>query len=83
MTGAGFQEVKTYISRRQNIVTQFIATRPIIYLCLSATWRQGSSVAKRCWKQDELDLEGMRTADMEAEQTEGGGGGKEGEMETD
>ena len=31
-------------------------------------------MAKRWWEQDGLDLEGMRTAAREAEQTEGGGG---------
>ena len=36
MAEAGMQEVETYISRHQNTVTQFIATRPIMDLCLVA-----------------------------------------------
>ena len=34
MAEAGLQEVETYVSRLQNTVTQFIATRPIMNLCL-------------------------------------------------
>ena len=67
---AGFQEVDTYISRRQNTVTQFIVTRPIMDLCLVAERRPGSRGAKRWWKKYILDLEGMRTAVRETEQTE-------------
>ena len=69
MVEAILQEVKTYVSRRQNTVTQFIATRPIMDLCLAAEWRPGSRVAKRWWEQDGLDLEEMRTAAWEAEHT--------------
>ena len=63
---------KTYVSCRQNTVTQFIATRPIMDLCLAAEWMPGSRVAKQWWEQDGLDLEGMWTAAWEAERTEGG-----------
>ena len=36
MVEAGLQEVDTYVSRRQNTVSQFIATRPIMDLSLEA-----------------------------------------------
>ena len=36
---AGLQEVDTDVSRRQNTVAQFIATVPIMYLCLEAERR--------------------------------------------
>ena len=36
MAEAGMQEVDTYVYRRHNTVAQFISTRPIMYLCLSA-----------------------------------------------
>ena len=36
MAEAGLQEVDTYVSRCQNTVAQFIATRPIRNLCLAA-----------------------------------------------
>ena len=42
---AGLQEVETYISRRQNTVAQYIATRPIMDLCLVAKRRPGPRVA--------------------------------------
>ena len=41
------QEVEAYISLCQNTVSQFIATRPIMDLCLAAERRPGSRVAKR------------------------------------
>ena len=46
MAEAVLQEVETYISRRQNAFTQFIATRPIIDLCLAAERRTGPRVYK-------------------------------------
>ena len=39
MSEARLQEVKTYVSRLQNTVTQFIATRPIMDLCMAAERR--------------------------------------------
>ena len=72
MTEAGLQEVETYVSRRQNTVAQYISTRPITDLCLAENWRPGPRVAMRWWEQEGLDLDGVRTADREAEQTEGG-----------
>ena len=49
MAEAGFLEVETYIYRCQNTVTQFIATRPIMELCLAAERRQGSRAANQWW----------------------------------
>ena len=49
MEETGFQEVETYVSLRQNTVTQFIATRPIIDLCLEMEWRPGSRVTNQWW----------------------------------
>ena len=34
MRAAGLEEIETYVSRRQSTVAQYIATRPIIDLCL-------------------------------------------------
>ena len=42
-------------------------------LCLAAEMRPGSGVSKRCWEQEGLYLEGMRTAAQETEREEGGG----------
>ena len=63
MEEALLQEVDTYVSCRQNIVTQFIANRPHVYLCLALMRRPGSRSAKQWWEQYSLDLEGMRTTD--------------------
>ena len=63
MSEAGFQEVETYVSRCQNTVVQFIATRPIMNLCLAVERGAGSRVAKWWWEKDMLYLEGMQTAD--------------------
>ena len=73
MAGAGLHEVETYVYRRQNTVAQYIATRPIMDLCLAAKRRPGPRVAMRWWEQERLDLEGMRTAARKAEGTVGGG----------
>ena len=71
MAEAGLQEVETYVSRRQNTLAQYITTRPIMDLFLAAKQRRGPKVAMWGWEQEGLDLEGMRTADRDAEQTEG------------
>ena len=49
MAEEGLQEVETYIYRHQNIVTQFIANRPIIDLFLEVERRPGPRVSKR-WR---------------------------------
>ena len=49
MAEAGFQEVETYVSCRQNMFAQFIATSPIIDLFLVVERRTVSRVAKRWW----------------------------------
>ena len=71
MAEAGLQEVETYVSRRQNTVAQYIATRLIMDLCLAAKRRPGPRVAMWWWKQEGMDLEGMRTVAREAERTDG------------
>ena len=60
MTEAGLKEVETYLSLRQNTVTYFIATRPIMYLCLAEGRRLGPRVSKRWWEQDGVDVGGFR-----------------------
>ena len=72
MAEAGLNEVETYSSCRQNTVAKYIATRPIMDLCLAAKQRPGPRVKIRWWEQDGIYLDGMRTAAREAERTEGG-----------
>ena len=69
MMEVGLQESETYASYHQNTVVQYIVTRPIMDICLTAKRRPGTRVEMRWWEQDDLDLEGMKTAAWEAEQT--------------
>ena len=50
MTEAGLKGVETYVSRQQNTVAQYIATRPIMDLCLAAKRRPGPRVEMR-WRE--------------------------------
>ena len=45
MRGAGLEELETYISRRHNMVDQYITNRPLMYLYLEVEKRPGSRVA--------------------------------------
>ena len=67
---AGLQESDTYVSRNQNTVAQYIATRPIMGLFLAAKRRPETRVEMQWWEQEGLDLEGMRKAAQEVDQTE-------------
>ena len=50
MAKVKFQEVETYVSHLQNTVVQFIATMPVMKLCLALERRLGSRVTKRWWE---------------------------------
>ena len=58
MEEEGLQEVDTYVTCQQNTFAQYIATGPIMYLCLEAERRPGTRVFKKWWEKDVLDLEG-------------------------
>ena len=51
---AGLHEVDTYVSRRQNTVSQYIVTIAIMYLHLLAKRREGTMVSKRWWDREGL-----------------------------
>ena len=55
---AGLVGIRTYITRRQNTVAQYIVTRPIVDLWKRATRRTGARVSRRWWDQAGIDLEG-------------------------
>ena len=57
MKEAGFTDVRTSITRRQNKVAQFIATRPFLELYEGTTQRGGERVAMRWWDQKGIDWE--------------------------
>ena len=49
MVEVGLQEVETYVSCLHNTVAQFIATNPIVDLCMAVGRRTGPRVSKRYW----------------------------------
>ena len=51
-----FEEIRKAITRRQNTVAQYIATRPILDLCERATQRAGARVSQKWWDQKGIDL---------------------------
>ena len=59
MAEAGLQELETYVYYHRNTAAQYIATRPIMGLCLATKRRPVERVAMRWWEQEGLDLEGM------------------------
>ena len=58
MKEAYFEEIWVYITRKQNTVKQYIATRPIMDLCEQSFWRPGAWVYWRWWEQEGIELEG-------------------------
>ena len=67
MKYAGFTDVRTFINRRQNTVTQYITTRPLLDLCEGATQRGGARVTMRCWDQKGIDWEKAKARGAETE----------------
>ena len=60
MKEMGMVGIQTSILLRQNMVAQFIATRPILDLCEQATQRTGAQVYRKWWEHTGIDLEGAR-----------------------
>ena len=71
------EEVETYVLRRQNTVSHYITTRPILEICMAAEQRPGERVTQWWWDQSGINFgqEAVRAAEgaggLEAE---GGGG---------
>ena len=55
----GLEEIGVYIARRQNTFAQYIATRPIMDLCLVAERNPGMRLSRRWWEQPSLDIIGI------------------------
>ena len=66
MYEAGFEEIGARVLKRQNMVAQYIATRPILDLCKETMKRSGAWFARRLWDKEGLDLAGERVAALEA-----------------
>ena len=54
---AELPDVCTSINRMQNMVAQYIATRPLLDLCEGARQREGALVTLRWWDQLGIDWE--------------------------
>ena len=57
MEEAGFKEIRTSITNRQNTVAQYIATRPLLDLCEEAKQIGGERVSRRWWYQKIINRE--------------------------
>ena len=62
--------MENYIQRRQNIVAQYILTRPIMDLCEAAERKCGVRVGVHWWEQVVIDLEGSRDTTSTAEEVD-------------
>ena len=60
MKEEGIIRIQTLILWRQNMVAQFIATRPIMGLCEGAVRRMEARVPRRWWDQTGIDWKGAR-----------------------
>ena len=67
------EEIGVYISHHQNMVVQYIATRPIMDLCLAAEQKLGMRLSRPCQEKPALDILGIRAGYAEVE-----GGGLDG-----
>ena len=72
----GLGEIGIYIARRHNMVAQYIATHPIIELCLEAEWKPGLRLSRRWWEQPAVYIMGIGVVQVAAEGREDIGGGK-------
>ena len=64
----GLQEVETYVSRLQNTVAQYIATGPIMDLCMAEGQHPGKRLSKQWWGQGFFFLEDASTEALRVEQ---------------
>ena len=74
MVDSGFKGIGKYITRRQNMVAQYIATRPVLKLCEQSARRPGERVSLRWWEQAGVYLEeGNKKAESVAAAAESDG----------
>ena len=74
MRAADIEVIGAYISRWKNTTAQYIATCPILDLCLDTERRMGSRTLTRWWDQEVLVFPGRTKTDEEC-----GDIGREGE----
>ena len=66
MREAGFEGIRKSVTRRQNTVAKYIATRPSLDLFERATWRPGATLSQWWWEQACIDLKGAKKMVEEA-----------------
>ena len=66
----GLDEIWVYIYYCQNTVAKYIATRPIMDLCMAAEQRLGIRLSGRWWEQPTLNILGIRAEHAEVERGE-------------
>ena len=67
MKDVGLTDVQTSINRRQNMVAQYITTRPHLDLCKGAQQREGARGAMMWWDQTGIDWEKAKARVTETE----------------
>ena len=80
---ARLEGIRKSVTIRQNMVAQYIATRPILDLCERATRRPGARVSRRWWEQDGIDLEGAKKRAVETTTRSEPDSEEESEVESD
>ena len=60
MAEAGMQYIETYVVHIQNTAAKYIATRPIMDLCLAEGRSPGVRVLKSRWEQENLNMGGIQ-----------------------
>ena len=71
------EEIGIYISRFHNMVAQYIATRPIMDLCLAVERKPGMRLSRRWWEKTAMYTMGIRVGQVARR----GGGGRRGREE--
>ena len=66
MQDARFEEIRKSITRRQNTVTHYITTQPILDLCEWSTQRAGERVSWWLWNQKGIDLKTVTDRETDA-----------------
>ena len=62
MQEAGLEMIETYITNHQKTISQYIATSPILELCMAVERHPGLRVPKWWWEQENMDCEGAHEA---------------------
>ena len=55
---AGFLMMEEYVRRRQNMFTQYIATRSLLDLCEGSERDHGARIGTQWWEQEVIDIAG-------------------------